>query len=360
MASQVDALQSFIHLTDNIPQWLSKLDDLAVKCETQYEKFTRITRQGEVKLTRKKKVGSTESLHPAKEQDNAVTLQIPPAGGNTPLSAPASKLAVDVPNASNALPNRDTPRKRRAGSDFSGEFSSVRRYRTKNMVVVYYDSEIQERFEGLVRGIALARSTLRKGKNTASFNARLSSMGMRLPPIPRTNEEHGDFGLDPKAALRSDDHQDISRIIDMKCFEEMDRDLEHAQSQCERAAHQFLRDGDCTAEMEETRKHVINCEKQARQEAEKLRSQKIAEDARQSENEELEEAKTLVGDSTPPKPETELKSTESDVASKLAPLPLTQMDFAGTGAIEIDDESDAESFQIDINAIRRTVRSTRV
>ena len=363
MAPPVDALQSFIHLTDNIPRWLTKLDDLVAKCETQFERFTRITRQGEVKLTRKKKNKSTESLRPAKDEDIAITLQNPQGGANTTSCAPALRSTTEIPTAFNDSPHRKTPRKRRAGSDLSGEFSSHCRYRTKNMVVVYYDSEIQAAFEDLVRGIALARSTLRKGKNAASFNARLTSIGMRPPPIAKTIDRPGEFSLDQKATLKPNDSRTsmgYSEMDSMKCYEEMDRDLEHAQNQCERAAHQFLRDGDCTAEMEETKRRFVNCQEVAKQEAEKLRIQKAGEDAGQKENEELEEAKTLVGESTPPNRETEDKATEIDVAPKTNPPSLTQMNFVGTGVIEIDDESDAESFQIDMNAIRRTVRSTRM
>ena len=358
-SNQVDSLQSFTHLIDNIPQWLTQLDDLVTKCEIQFERFTRITQHGEVKLTRKKKHASTESLRPGENTNTAAALQHDTGGADIIPSAPALISTTEVPTACNIMANQEIRRKRRAGSDFSGEPSSQCRYRMKNMVVVYYDSEIQEALEALVKNIATARNTLRKGRHTATFKSRIKSMGTPPPPIGKPHDRTDGLVLDPKLLLEPG----LARTRlgnkgknEMQCFEDADRDLEQAQNLCEKAAHQFLRDGDCHAEIEGTRERFINCEEIAKGEAEKLR---VQERVAKAQEKELEETRALLGELTPPDNLQKENPIMIDVAAKIGPAPLT-MNFAGTGAIEIDDASDAESLHIDMNAIRRTVRSTRV
>ena len=351
--AQVDAFQSFQFLVKSIPNWLVKLDDLVTKCEIQFERFTRITQHGEVKLTRKKKNASTESLRPDKDMNPATSLQNNEEGANIAPSAPALASTIDASNAYNIRSNQELRRKRRAGSDFSGEQpSSQCRYRTKNMIVVYYDSEIQEALEAFVQNIATARNTLRKGRHAATFKSRMKSLGTAPPRLENKNDRAESLVLDPKMLLGpglARTRLGGSGVNEMKCFEDADRNLEQAQSLCEKAAHQFLRDGDCHMEIKETRKRFINCEEIAKREAEKLRNQ-------ERDNEEFEEEGTLIGEPTPPDDQLDEKPIMVDIAAKMGPTP---MNFAGTGVIEIDDTSDGESVHIDMSAIRRTVRSTR-
>ncbi|KAL9129059.1 MAG: hypothetical protein Q9217_002399 [Psora testacea] len=360
MASQMDALQSFTYLTDSIPQWITDLDDLIIKCEIQYERFTRITAHGEVKLTRKKKHDSTESLRPGKDgittatlKNNKTTSAIA-ANNHIPTSSPA--LRPDASTADFAI--QELRRKRRAGSDLSGAPSTQTPYRMKSMVVVYYDSDIQNAFETLVKNIAGARNNLRKGKNSATFKARIASIGIGPPSLP-SSRGLDDFPiLGPKMMTPTLARTKLGRQSGgnaMKCFEDADRDLEEAQNLCERAAHQFLRDGDCHTEIDGTRKRFKTCEDLAKIEVERLRKEAEAEKVQEKEDE--AEEKTLVGEPTPPA--VEEGPLVVNVAAKTDQPPLKQFSFAGTGAIEIDDGSDAESMNVDLSAIRRTVRSAR-
>ena len=364
MTTQVDALQSFTHLVDNIPQWLTRLDDLLAKCETQYERFTRITQRGEVKLTRKKKQASTESLRPGNEEETLPiqpAIMTPEATTKRPLALPCT--ALNSTHATNTTTNQEIPRKRRAGSDLSGAPSNHCRYHTKNMVIVFYDSDIQEGFETLVKSIAGARNNLRKGKNAASFKIRMAGMEKFASGLDKSNDRMEDLALDPKilatpslAKTRLGRHSVASEL---KCFEDADHQLEEAQGFCEKGAHQFLRDGDCFSEIEATRKRFSNCAGIAVAEVDRLKGEAEAVKCEASVMEEGEEEKTLVGDATPPD-HMETKSVGITSDSKIGPPPIKEVNFAGTGLIEIDDGSDSESVQIDMSAIRRTVRSTRV
>ena len=372
MASQMDALQSFTLLADNIPQWITRLDDLVTKCEIQYERFTRITANGEVKLTRKKKHDSTESLRPEREtavpgtlarDEDAATAAAPVPHDLALLSSVPSPLdASDPLTAIHAL-----HRKRRAGSDLSGGPCVQTPYRSKSMVIVYYDSEIQSAFEALVRNIAGARNNLRKGRNTATFKARMATIGMGPAAVPSVKGV-GDFPiLDPKMMLSSLGRSRPDRPSGTnatKGFEDADRDLDEAQSLCERAAHQFLRDGDSHTEIEGTRKRFLNCAAIAKVELERLRREDEAEKAQDKED---RAGETIpIGEPPPPKVEAETKQEKEtktravvNTAAKLGPPPLKQISFVGAGTIEIDDGSDTESLHIDLSAIRRTVRCAR-
>ena len=214
-----------------------------------------------------------------------------------------------------------------------------------------------------MKSIAGARNNLRKGKNAATFKARMASMGMG-PPSGPSSRALDDFPvLDPKKmtpALARAKWGRQSGGNPMKCFEEADRDLEEAQNLCERAAHQFLRDGDCHTEIEGTRKRFLNCEGIAKIEVDRFRKEEEAEEAEKAQEvKETEgEEKMTLGESAPPV--VGGKTMTVDVVDKMDQPPLKQFNLPGTGTIEIDDGSDDESVQVDMSVIRRTVRSTRV
>ena len=354
----MDALQAFTHLTDNIPQWLTKLDDLVTKCEVQYQRFTRITHHGEVKLTRKKKHDSTESLRPRKELK---TIKIGQMTDGDSANIPESSRPPFEQNEAGIMPNplviQRLHHKRRAASDLSAAPSAHCQYRTKSMVIVYYDAEIQAVFEALVKSIASARNNLRKGRTTASFKSRVASITKGPSPTLRSPEDSGDGILLGSRTLatpnlgRSQKAEECG-LGELACFEDADRHLETAQNFCERAAHQFLRDGDCHDEIDGTRECFISCKDIAVKEMQRLKAETQVE---ASEKGLEEDAKTLIGQATPPSSKAQ---DEQSMQMNMAPS-LKEVNFAGAGTIEIDDDSDDDSIHIDISAIRRTVRSTR-
>lgn len=354
----MDALQAFTHLTVNIPQWLIKLDDLVTKCEVQYERFTRITHHGEVKLTRKKKHDSTESLRPKKELKlDRIGQMTDSDSTNFPESSIPALEQSEVGIMPNTLVIQQLHRKRRAGSDLSAAPSAHCQYRSKSMVIVYYDAEIQAVFEALVKSIASARSNLRKGRTTASFKSRVASITRGPPPTLECQEDSDNgIALGSKTLvtpnLRRSKIAEQSAIGELAYFEDADRHLETAQNLCESAAHQFLRDGDCHDEIDGTRARFISCKNVAVKEVQRLKAQALVE---ASDKGLEEDAKTLVGQATPPSSKGE---DEKSIQINTTPS-LKQVNFAGAGTIEIDDDSDDDSIHFDMSVIRRTVRSTR-
>jgi len=357
MSKSVTPLESFTHLTENIPSWLTKLDDLTAQVAEQNARFIRTSQFGE--QPKKKKYNSTESLRPNDNEDNIKdNATIPPPDTYIPPNPSYKCLShASRPNAAanHAVVAAELGRKRKPGSEHSHASGSPR-YRTKSMVIVYYDSAIQDSFESIVRNIAGARNTLRKGDMTASFKARMGSIGMGVddglfsgaakfkmmgPKMMRPSLPSACFG-----------GPDLLNGDKNTCFEDADKDLETAQNVCEVAAHQFLRDGDCRLEIEGTRKRFQNVLEMAKKEVERLTEEEEQEKAKETSEAKQKPDETEVTAETPKAVEID----EEKVQPKTEPPPLKQINFTGTGTIEIDDDSDAESIHLDLSAFRRTRR----
>ena len=355
MAKSVTPLESFTHLTDHIPSWLTKLDDLTAQVAEQNARFIRLSQHSE--LLKKNKHNSTESLRP--DDDNVGENDTTPVHTDTYLPPnPSHKCPFHASRAkavaSNALVAAEIRRKRKPGSALSNA-SGHARYRTKSMVIVYYDSAIQESFESLVRSIAGARSILRKGKTSASFKARMVSLGTDDNPFSgaASYKMMGPKMMRPGFSIPSTrlgaDYPNGDKGL---CFEDADKDLETAQSLCEVAAHQFLRDGDCRLEIEGTRKKFQNCLEVAMKEAERLRD----EDAQQRATDIAAEAEETYDEEKPVEVPVVVDHVEEQAAHQVEPPPLKQINLASTGTIEIDDGAESDSIHIDLSAIRRTRR----
>lgn len=342
MAPQIDALQSFVHLNDSVPSWLSKLDELTVSVAEHNARFLELARFGTSLLP--KKNASNESLREGPVHHYAVEGQI--AAKATDLYVPPNPVHQCLPHASRA---RNAPinvnLRKRKGSKAS-VISGQPRYRTKSMVVVYYDSAVQESFESLFRSIAGARNSLRKGKTSASFKARMASLGMEEVSNPVAEELAMLNPKTMKAALgRGRRTLGPVSIADDKlsAFDEADKYLEVTQTLCEVAAHQCLRDGDCRLEIEGMREKFENCRIIAKREVQRLKE----EEAREQEEKEVA-AKAVQEEQVPL-----VKFVEAEVNP---PPPLKGINFTGTGIIEIDDRSDAESVHLDLSALRTRTR----
>lgn len=349
----MDALTSFTHLTDNIPDWMIKLEDLAAQVVEQHSRFTKLTHLTQLKLSRRKR-GSTESLRPKDDGDINETTAVPVNENSS-----SGDIGILNSNIDSAKAVGEVKRKRKC-STVSGA-SGIRRYRTRSMIIVYYDSAIQDAFESLVRHIASARNNLRKGKTAANFKARMIALGMeenpfvpgdfamlgsRAMPVPRSSRT-GKPNLPPLKAAKPPER--------VPPFEEADRDLEAAQNLCEVAAHQFLRDGDCTEEIQGTRLRFESCLRMAQQEVELLRRER-------QKTEEPEEPKTPKLEE-PKKEDILAEHSTSRVVTLNEKMDLSDPQqktsgYAGINSIEVDDGiSEASSVHLDLSAFRRPRRA---
>ena len=254
---QMDAVSSFLHLTNNIPTWLQQVQALTKYTAEKHAEFVmdykRIVNQ--IKPTRVKS-SSLASIHSGHESTHQI--QIDPQSG---LSLPPRPDPVDVDplEAGNRYLYAQIQRKRKATSSMKSGASGPQNFRTKNQVVIYYDSHVQEQFESMVKAVGIARNNLRKGKN-----ALVASRGFVLPSLARRPN-----GASSTPSLDSMRHTAFSRsspVIsssrhmlrarsqeptsqDEMAFAEADKSLESLQTLFETSAHQFLRDGDCRMEL---------------------------------------------------------------------------------------------------------------
>lgn len=328
MPEAMDALKGFVHLTDSIPEWLVKLDALAIQVAEQHSRFARLSQSQFTEFRLSKKHDSTESLRPAKDDpdDSSSPALLDPFD-------PSKKIQPTTQAGANIVV-KEIKRKRKSGSADLSATSGPQRYRTRSLVIVYYDSAIQEAFEQLVRGIAGARNNLRKGRTAASFQARLASIGMG-----GDEADDADPARSPKLTVKRASR--FSPPTEGPNFKKADEDLDAAQNLCEVAAHQFLRDGDCVAEIVGARKRFEECLEIAKAEVKKLQ----AEQAAKSELNPTEEALEVIN-----QPVT--IPTEKIEGPRIPTIPT----FTTSDTIEVDNNSDASSVHIDLTALRRMRR----
>lgn len=273
---------------------------------------------------------------PKDDLDDHAPLVLPHTSAPPEDTPPTSQPSK--PN--NALPVKEIGQKRKSGSADLSAPSGPPRYRARSIVIVYYDSAIQEAFELLVRNIAGARNNLRKGRTAASFKARMVSMGMG-----DDDDDDGFPALNPKLLVRRAPR--TSTPSESPSFQKADEDLEAAQNLCEVAAHQFLRDGDCGEEIAGTRKRFEDCLDTAKAEVKKLRVEESREAETDSPNAVVDWTGSTRTDTDPVK----------DIVQKFeAPRIPAIPTLTTAGTIEVDDNSDGGSVHIDLTAFRRTRR----
>jgi hypothetical protein len=202
------------------------------------------------------------------------------------------------------------------------------------MIIVYYDSAVQTAFEELVKFVSGSRNAMRKGKMAAKMAEMRKAAELEVDDDEEGEEEVAS-GTGPLVAAQkkvavgkagqslvpggigvpdSDDGGELSvpklRYMSTRnmgpsrdygrvdnfgstlsvgllrgyrrgggdgsapdIFDELDKGLEWCQSQCEHAAHQFLRDGDCSQEIENIKRKLVEVKETAAKEVERLKKE---------------------------------------------------------------------------------------
>ena len=105
-------------------------------------------------------------------------------------------------------------------------------------------------------------------------------------------------------------------------FDDLDKGLEWCQGQCEHAAHQFLRDGDCSTEIENIKRRLEEVKSSAEKEIEKLKK----------EEEERPKPK--------PKPVDSKKSLQMKT-------PIVRREMPASNSLEVDDSMEVDDEGVD-------------
>lgn len=256
--TQMDAVGSFTHLTQNIPSWLTQLEDLAKYAKTKNTEFV-AEYSRLVKSTKPKRLKSPSicSIHsddrpsriPDVDSSKDQTTDPHPECGVDPLEAGTRHIYAE-----------QVQRKRKPTASLRSGASGPQKFRTKYQVVIYYDSHVQEEFDTMVKAVGIARNNLRKGKN-----ALVAIRGFRLPNLSKRYDalsspslenikslsKYRSASMSPtgsKFSIRATASQPENE--DEAVFMSSDKVLEQVQNLFETAAHQFLRDGDCQKEID--------------------------------------------------------------------------------------------------------------
>lgn len=371
----MDPIASFEHILDNLPNWKTQLTDLsshAIKKHDEYvAEYSRLLHKVRAKRT---KSASLASLHTTDREEEAE------AGAGTydqpqpPLKSPQPSELVEISplEAGNRFIYAQAHRKRKPGTSLRSNASGPRNYRSKQMVVVYYDSHIQSELDTLVKGFGAARNNLRKGKN--AYNA---AKGFTLPSLSRRHEAADGLVYNPmaKSGPRLPKAQSDPAVVTMSnpstgeaAFQRADKELEVIQSLCENAAHQVIRDGDCKIELSDATIKLDSLLALTQSTLELLRIEKKKKDEEEAQVAE----RGSVSDNTSTqstlceKPSIEAFGLHSKTLppllesldhSKRPPLPTTVSAPSGlvtTDTIEVDDDEDDDddddsSIEIDLN-----------
>lgn len=377
----MDPSASFEHIVENVPSWKSQLIDLsthAIKKHDEYvAEYSRLLHRVKAKRA---KSASLASLRTTDKDERAEIPSPTPA----PLKSPQPSELVEISplEAGNRFIYAQAHRKRKPGTSLRSNASGPRNFRSKQMVVVYYDSHIQSELDKLVKGFGAARNNLRKGKNAYNM-----TKGFTLPGLSKRYEAADNLVYNPttKSGPRLPKTQSdpvvstaTNDISGESSFQRADKELEVIQSLCEHAAHQVIRDGDCNLELKDAAGKLDSLLALAQSALDLFKAENIGRDDdvhaadRGSVSDGTSTQSTLC--ETPSFEGLGMQAKilppllESTDHVKRPPLPTTVSappDLVATDTIEVDDDEDGdednESMDIDLDMSRfRTAGRPRV
>lgn len=238
----------FKFLVENTPTWIRDVEELEREVEgrrVEMEKIpTRVSRSN-------KRTTSNESLrenrHPTFDPTCYAMANCMEANSN--LEAAHSSNGNVNSYSQGAQYSPISQRKRKTPSILSNNTIPIK-FRSRSMVIVYYDSRVQATFEKLVRNIGTGRNHIRKARMAARMETlRAKSEDIygeefELPAF-RSTRRLGSLSMN---GTNTRNNTENNRIATDAALNEVDAALERAQGFCEKGAHQFLRDGSCHEE----------------------------------------------------------------------------------------------------------------
>ncbi|KAL2760342.1 hypothetical protein ACRALDRAFT_1059817 [Sodiomyces alcalophilus JCM 7366] len=315
----MDALRS---ITNNVPDWLDRLDRLGTQIDQRQAELAALGGSSSARSLKNK--GSTESLKlkdPIDPDDACARMSAtpvtddrtrqdgrnsyqPPSPGSSGTPSAVQRQTQQAVAKAQARARAHVQRRHRPGSIISAE-NAPTQYRSRTMIIVYYDSYVQSFFEELVKFVSASRNLMRKARMAAKVAQirRLAEMeaprdtggqdGSEFEPDPGPAEPNGG-DIEPLPSLRymnprrttgpgglagltaggpryyQTPPRNVLGAAGKDPFEDLDKKLESVQSMCEHAAHQFLRHGDCMEEVGNIQKQLAQTKVLADKEMERL------------------------------------------------------------------------------------------
>ncbi|KAK4142380.1 uncharacterized protein C8A04DRAFT_30009 [Dichotomopilus funicola] len=409
-------MEALKNLIANVPDWLRKLDELNGQIEQRQLELAKLTEGSETnspghtgpKSVRNK--GSTESLRPRDEPEAHPNDPLPQSNADIAAErAAAAAAGAAAAKASTEQPSPPSPsgsqspsalqrqtsqmraagqararaalRKRQRTSSVLSAEGAPPTYRTRSMIIVYYDSYVQMFFEELVKFVSAGRNMMRKAKMAAKV-AQIKRLAELESPEDEDDNPLGPTTLSPdnnnntaaptSSSPKATEPESLepalpfvstrrmaggpratrgnmylrasgSRMIrgpggpspslgpDGKpapadVYDTLDKGLEYVQSMCEQGAHQFLRDGDCGEEILNIKRRLGETKELADKEMERVKK------------EEPEALLKIGGDDGMRGRSYRPQSMRKDAAKPAAAAAATAA--AATGLLEVDDGTD--------------------
>ncbi|KAK2736720.1 hypothetical protein FQN57_000568 [Myotisia sp. PD_48] len=324
MGANIDPLQCFSQLSENLPLWISRVTDLTAHTAAKHTEFSahysRLSK-GDVKQRRRK----NSSLHTNREDEHSSCKSVGSISrkhlkeGSLHNNLTLKRLSRQQQSPNDILNRKRKPDGETATPDIPA-------------VVIHYDGHTQVVLEKLVRDLGGARNNIRKGRMNSMIkfdfgrrglpSALLSDDGIFKPTYRVTRAAH----FDPKLGSTRSNASSSNDTI----FDQIDKQLETAQNLCETAAHRFIRIGDCSAELIKSKDRLVEALALAEVETERLRAE-----AAQNQEEE----------------EHVVEDENKDVVNRVE-LKLEMGSKSPMGAIEVDDASSTSSISVDMAAFR--------
>ncbi|KAK2687665.1 hypothetical protein QWA68_014219 [Fusarium oxysporum] len=288
------AMDALKNLVNNVPDWLQRLDDLSGQIDRRQADLAAVAaaegNSAETKSLRNK--GSTESLKPKDDPqidhaeapanggiiedgagENTAETPVKPEGPKVYTPSPASiRQQQEIIQAARARARaRAQARKKPKSPSMMSNKDAPAAYRTRSMVIVYYDSYVQSFFNDLVRFVSSSRNLMRKAKMAARVaqikklaEQDVSEDGSNDDALPSlrymSSRRFGPISISRPGA--GDQPPDV--------YDKLDKGLEFVQSMCEHGSHQFLRDGDCNDEISKVQKRLTEVLEMAKTEMERV------------------------------------------------------------------------------------------
>ncbi|KAH7327959.1 hypothetical protein B0I35DRAFT_403405 [Stachybotrys elegans] len=305
------AMDALRNLVNNIPTWQTRLNELSSQIDQRQAELAAVAAaEGKNPETRSlRNQGSTESLKPKDDGplhgpqtleldallDANGTLEKQPAPQTKPSTPPQDptrapgsasptrlhKQGREAQAAAAAAHSRAAAQakktKRRSASMISAE-GITSAYRTRSMIIVYYDSYVQGFFDDLVRFVASSRNLMRKAKMAAKV-AQIKRLAELEMPDDENGGEEKAMDMLPSLRYMSTRRLGPSRVLGgqpggndqpQDVYDKLDRALEAVQGTCEHGAHQFLRDADCNEELKKIQTRIAEAFEMAKQEMERV------------------------------------------------------------------------------------------
>lgn len=341
-----EAVNCFTTLLESVPKWIAELEHISKSANDKQNERLFENKPADPQQELTKKLSKSSSLRTNPKDDEAKPQQNQQDEGIL--------LRPQLPHMTASDVLRLAQRKRKTASVCSGRQSGPLKYRSRGMVVVYYDGEAQKQFETLVRSIGTSRNSLRKAKMSAKVDAVSrsdsgSSEGSSSDDAVLDIEKLGyrPVKLRGRGTPEKDDGTGV--------FDKVDGFLERAQTLCERAAHQILRDGDCAEEIKNATKHFDDACKMCETELPALQKRIEKSTEMQRRSEERKAAKSEKAD--------EKRALEGSSNEKLVD---SDSPFSSPATLEVDleaDDSDGDEGAYTMNALqlgRYNMRSSRL